>query len=71
MLSKDDIVIEVGGGCGYAAAVASLIAREVFSYEIVKPLGEEAKARLEWLNWDTKICISSAEMDLNLIFRQS
>jgi protein-L-isoaspartate(D-aspartate) O-methyltransferase len=51
MLSKNDVVMEVGGGCGYAAAVASLIAREVFSYEIVKPLGEQAKARVAQLGY--------------------
>jgi protein-L-isoaspartate(D-aspartate) O-methyltransferase len=51
MLSKDDIVMEVGSGCGYAAAVASLIAHEVFSYEIVKPLGEAAKVRVAQLGY--------------------
>lgn len=45
-LSKEDIVIEVGTGCGYNAAVLSQIVSHVYSVEIVEWLAELAKENL-------------------------
>ena len=40
-------VLEIGTGSGYQAAVLGLLAREVFTIEIVRELAERARATLE------------------------
>jgi protein-L-isoaspartate(D-aspartate) O-methyltransferase len=50
-LKPQDRVLEIGTGSGYQAAVLSLLAREVYSMEIVEPLGREAEARLEQMGY--------------------
>jgi protein-L-isoaspartate(D-aspartate) O-methyltransferase len=51
-LEPDDRVLEIGTGSGYQAAVLSRLAREVYSIEIVEPLGEAAAQRLARLGYD-------------------
>jgi protein-L-isoaspartate(D-aspartate) O-methyltransferase len=41
-----DVVLEVGTGSGYQAAVLAELVRTVYSIEIVEPLGREAERRL-------------------------
>ena len=50
-LRGDERVLEIGTGSGYQAAVLSLLAREVYSIEIVAPLGERASADLARLGY--------------------
>lgn len=46
-----DKVFEVGTGSGYQSAVLGEIVKEVYTVEIVEPLYEQAKARLEKLGY--------------------
>jgi len=47
-----DVVLEVGTGSGYQAAVLSLVVKQVYSIEAVAALAEEAEARLWRLGYD-------------------
>ena len=46
-----EVVLEVGTGLGYQAAVLAQLARQVWSVEIVEELAPEAKARLRRLGY--------------------
>ena len=46
-----DTVLEIGTGSGYQAAVLSPLVKEVYTIEIVKPLGDRAKSRLKRLKY--------------------
>jgi protein-L-isoaspartate(D-aspartate) O-methyltransferase len=50
-LGADAVVLEVGTGCGYQTAVLAQLAREVYSIEIVEPLGTAAAERLAALGY--------------------
>ena len=50
-LDESDTVLEVGTGSGYQAAVLAKIVKKVYTLEIVKPLGLEAKERLKSLGY--------------------
>jgi protein-L-isoaspartate(D-aspartate) O-methyltransferase len=43
---KEDVVLEVGTGSGYQAAVLAEVVRQVYSIELIAALGQTAAARL-------------------------
>jgi len=45
-LRKDDIVLEVGTGCGYQTAILSELAKQVYTVEVIGDLSEQARQRL-------------------------
>ena len=47
----DDVVLEVGTGSGYQAAVLSQLVRQVYSVEIIPELANEARERLSRLGF--------------------
>lgn len=51
-LGKDDRVLEIGAGSGYAAAVLSRIAKEVYAVERYRTLTDLAKERFRDLGYD-------------------
>ena len=51
-LLPTDRALEVGAGSGYAAAVASRLAAEVFAVERIEALAADARARLKGMGYD-------------------
>lgn len=51
-IEPDEVVLEIGTGSGYQAAVLSELAEHVFTIEIVEMLGERAAKDLERLGYD-------------------
>jgi protein-L-isoaspartate(D-aspartate) O-methyltransferase len=50
-VQNDDRVLEVGTGSGYAAAILSHLAKEVFTMERIRSLADSAKERLSSLGF--------------------
>jgi protein-L-isoaspartate(D-aspartate) O-methyltransferase len=50
-VEPDDVVLEIGTGSGYQAAVLAELAKSVFTVEIVEPLGQSAAERLQRLGY--------------------
>ncbi|GIX41036.1 MAG: protein-L-isoaspartate O-methyltransferase [Leptospiraceae bacterium] len=57
-LKPKDKVLEIGTGSGYQAAILSLLAKEVYTIEIIPELCNQAKQKLKQLNYKniTVIC---------------
>ncbi len=51
-LQSTDRVLEIGTGCGYQSAILSLLARDVYSLEIVPELCKQASERLVGLGYE-------------------
>ncbi len=51
-LNADDVVLEIGAGAGYQAAVVAQLARRVYSIDIVEELAAGAQRRLQRLGYD-------------------
>lgn len=51
-VTKDDVVLEIGTGSGYQAAVLSALAGHVYTIEIVEMLGKRAAETLQRLGYD-------------------
>lgn len=50
-VNRNSKVLEVGTGSGYQAAVLSVLAKEVFTIEIIESLGNSAKQKLDSLGY--------------------
>ena len=49
---KGDRILEIGTGSGYQAALLAEIVNEVYTIEIVKPLGEQSRKRIRDLGYE-------------------
>ena len=47
----DDVILEIGSGSGYQAAVLSSLVRQVYSIEVIKELAGQASRRLQKLGY--------------------
>jgi protein-L-isoaspartate(D-aspartate) O-methyltransferase len=52
-VGPDDVVLEVGTGSGYQAAILAEIVQRVYSIEIIPALAAEARERLQRLGYST------------------
>ena len=50
--SRDDVVLEIGTGSGYQAAILANIVKHVYSIEIIQALADEATVRLGRLGYN-------------------
>lgn len=50
-VNREATVLEIGTGSGYQAAILGELVREVYTIEIVRPLGEEAARRLQRMGY--------------------
>jgi protein-L-isoaspartate(D-aspartate) O-methyltransferase len=50
-VDEGDVVLEIGTGSGYQAAILAELVGKVYTIEIVKELGEQAKGRLKRLGY--------------------
>lgn len=57
-LKNTDIVLEIGTGCGYSAAVLSHLAKQVYSSEIIPKLARVSQINLKKLNYNNVIVIT-------------
>jgi len=48
-------VLEIGTGSGYQAAILSMLAKDVYSIELVEPLAKQADARLKELGYRVNV----------------
>ena len=51
-LDSDDVVLEIGTGSGYQAAILAKLVKHVYSIEIIEALADESTARLKRLGYD-------------------
>ena len=51
-VKPDSVVLEIGTGSAYQAAVLAELVQRVYTMEIIEPLAKEAAARLERLGYD-------------------
>jgi protein-L-isoaspartate(D-aspartate) O-methyltransferase len=54
-LAGPERVLEIGTGSGYQAAILSMLAKDVYSIELVEPLAKQADARLKELGYRVNV----------------
>jgi len=53
--SPSDVILEIGTGSGYQAAVLSQLVKKVYSIEIIGSLAKQARQRLQSLGYDNVV----------------
>ena len=55
----DDVILEVGAGSGYQAAILSVLVQKVYSIEIVESLAAKARTNLKKMGYDNIEVVSA------------
>lgn len=69
-VSKEDVVLEVGGGAGYAAAILSQLAGSVVSLESDEALAAQATETLASLGYDN-VAVVTGDLEKGLCGRSA
>jgi protein-L-isoaspartate(D-aspartate) O-methyltransferase len=59
-VSQNDVILEIGTGSGYQAAVMAELVDHVYTMEIITPLAEKAAVTLDQLGYDN-VTVSNAD----------
>lgn len=60
---EEDVVLEVGTGSGYQAAILSRLVKQVYSLEIIDTLAAQASQRLQQLGYDNvEVCTGNGHL---------
>jgi protein-L-isoaspartate(D-aspartate) O-methyltransferase len=51
-VKADEVVLEIGTGCGYQTAILAELVKKVYTIEIIEPLGKQAQERLGRLGYN-------------------
>jgi protein-L-isoaspartate(D-aspartate) O-methyltransferase len=62
-LESDDVVLEIGTGSGYQAAILSQLCRQVYTIEYIEQLADQARARFQRLGYDNIVTRSGNGFD--------
>jgi protein-L-isoaspartate(D-aspartate) O-methyltransferase len=62
-LEADDVVLEIGTGSGYQAAILSQLCKQVYTIEYVAALADIARARFKKLGYDNIECMTGNGFD--------
>jgi protein-L-isoaspartate(D-aspartate) O-methyltransferase len=54
-VSREDVVLEIGAGAGYQAAILAELAKRVYTVDIIEELAQSAERRLRRLGYENVV----------------
>ncbi|MDH5523690.1 MAG: protein-L-isoaspartate(D-aspartate) O-methyltransferase [Desulfobulbaceae bacterium] len=62
-LTPNDVILEIGAGSGYQAAIISKLAKKIYTIEMIAPLAAQATKRLADLGYDNVTVVNGDGSD--------